>query len=123
MVDLPEPEGPEITMGRWIWVAGCRHCGISRCLRPNAWFRSYLMAPWYVTVRAQVDNVESARAGRQQSEENDASGQCSTYKSNCRKDEKGMSSGEGPKWARATVAVQHIHWPGPSLFSPRSVPG
>ena len=74
------------------WMPG--NCGISRCLWAAGWFASYLMAPWYVTVRAQVDNVESARAGRQQSVENDASGQCSTYKSNCRKDEKGMSSVE-----------------------------
>ena len=96
MVDLPEPEGPEITMGRWIWVAECRHCGISRCLRANAWFPSYLIAPWYVTVRAQVDSVESARAGRQYSEKNDASGQCSTYKSNCRKGERGTSSVDAP---------------------------
>lgn len=92
-------------------------------MKADVWFASsYLMAPWYVIVRAQVDDGGIARAGRQQSEENDASRQCSTYKSNCRKDEKVVSSVEGPKWARALEAVQHIYWPGPWLFSPRRVP-
>lgn len=72
-VDLPEPEGPEITMGRCVLMAEWRWV-ISRCLMANAWFPSYLMAPLCATVRAQVEGVENARAANQQSEENDARG-------------------------------------------------
>ena len=42
MVDLPEPEGPDITIGRWVWSAGSSEGAIEGNLGGG----KYLWAPW-----------------------------------------------------------------------------